>query len=109
MKKFGIAVLAFVLVIAFTGNVYAANRGRQRMALFNEAGIEVNYQGAFGRCFEGNATFGRGCWYIDENGNIASAFGYQVYDENGNLMEWNRNFGRAGRGGGFCPGCPFLD
>ena len=107
VKKIGAIALAAVLTLVFAANVYADNRGRgQHMRLFNEAGAEVNFQGGFGRCLEGDATFGRGCWYIDENGDIVSAFGYRIYDEYGNPVEWNRNLGRIRRGGGFCPNCP---
>lgn len=89
--------LVLVLSLAFVLPVEASARGRRgatprnatsgqmtQTQFFNEDGTQINWQGNFTQNDAGNWMFGRGCWYVDADGNVVSAWGQRMFDANGN-------------------------
>lgn len=104
-------VLALVMVFGLGTDVYAQGRGRMwgpatAAQFYTADGIEVNWQGGFARNNSGNWTFGRGCWFLDDDGNTVNAWGTIIFDSEGNPVYdpaygWGGCFGGGRRGWGW--------
>lgn len=95
----GVLALSLLATTAFTTPVEARGFGggfgggccrlapSQARRYFNEEGIEVTFQPRhLWQDSQGNMMFGRGCWFLDENGNVVSAWNSQVFDADGNAV-----------------------
>jgi hypothetical protein len=119
MKKIVLASLALAIVLiastAFAAPAYARgrsggsccrgssgasqqqsnisrNQAVQRAQYFNADGVQVTFRPAnLWQDADGNAMFGRGCWFVDENGKIVSIWNEQVFDADGNPVIWGGN------------------
>lgn len=101
MKKIVALCLVLVMGMAFASTaVYARGRhGAWRQPhtntqhhatqLFTADGFEVNWQGGFRQQQDGDWTFGRGCWYVDADGNVVNVWGMRMYDAYGNPASGN--------------------
>jgi hypothetical protein len=95
--------LVLIMGMAFTSTVYARCRGGRwapetTVQFFTADGVEVNWQGGFSQNDAGNWMFGRGCWFVDDDGNVVNVWGSRIYCADG--YPASGNFGDRGRWGG---------
>ncbi|MCL1996011.1 MAG: hypothetical protein FWG63_07395 [Defluviitaleaceae bacterium] len=103
MRKIMAVGLTLVMVLGFTNSVYANRRFAHHnnvhrnnvhhsnmftpvstAQFFTEDGFPVNWQGGFRQNVSGDWQFGRGCWFVDADGNVVSAWGSRMFDAAGN-------------------------
>ena len=101
-RRLTILVLVLIMSLAVALPVHARGRGRGAIGamqgatittsqqFFTSNGTAVNWQGGFTQNDTG-WMFGRGCWYIDADGNVVSVWGHMIYDADGNPIPRNWN------------------
>ena len=97
-KKIAVIAIAVAMMLVFSATVFA---DETPVRYFNAEGFRVNIDpdASFFRNQAGNMIFGGGCWYVDADGNVVNAWGYRVFDENGNIIT-----GQNERNGSCCGG-----